>query len=215
MIPLLLVAVATSGGLAILGEERGPRGIVYVFKPLTTVLILGLAASATGVPVRYQGLVVGGLAASLAGDVFLMLPRDRFVPGLGSFLVGHLAYVTAFAATPVGVAPWVVLGGLLAFGGVVLRALWSRLGALRGPVAVYVGVILAMAWMAAARWLRLPSAGAAAAAVGALLFVASDTLLAFDRFRGRFAGARALVLTTYYGAQVLIALSVRPGLGGN
>jgi uncharacterized membrane protein YhhN len=213
MIPLLLVCIAASGGLAIVGEERGPRWIVYVFKPLTTVLILGLAASATGVPARYQGLVVGGLAASLAGDVFLMLPRDRFVPGLGSFLVAHLAYVTAFAVTPVGVAPWVVLGGLLAFGGVVLRALWPRLGALRGPVAVYVGVILAMAWMAAARWLRLPSAGAAAAAVGALLFMASDTLLALDRFRGRFAYAHALVLTTYYGAQVLIALSVRPGLG--
>lgn len=213
MIPLLLVSIAVSGLLAVVGEERGPRWMVYVFKPLTTALILGLAASATGAPARYRALVVVGLAASLAGDVFLMLPRDRFVPGLASFLVAHLAYVTAFAVTPVGVAPWIVLGGLLAFGGVVLRALWPGLGPLRGPVAVYVGVILAMAWMAAARWLRLPSAGAAAAAGGALLFVLSDTLLALDRFRGRFAYARALVLTTYYGAQALIALSVRPGLG--
>ena len=32
----------------------------------------------------------------MAGDIFLMLPNDRFVAGLASFLVGHLAYVVAF-----------------------------------------------------------------------------------------------------------------------
>lgn len=206
---LVPATLAASGLLNIVGEERGPRWLVYVCKPLTTVLILVLAASVAAGPPRYQALVVAGLAASLAGDVFLMLPDDRFVSGLVSFLVAHLAYLAAFAAGPVGATPWFVLGGLLLVGGLVLRALWHGLGALRGPVTGYVAVILAMAWMAVVRWLETPGPGTAAAAVGALLFVLSDTLLALDRFRTRLPLARGLVLATYYGAQVLIALSVR------
>jgi len=205
----LLAAIGTSGVLAIVGEERGWRPMVYVFKPLTTVLILVVAASGGGPPARFQALVVAGLAAALAGDVLLMLPRDRFVAGLVSFLVAHLLYAAAFAGVPTGAAPWVVLAGLVAFGVGVLRALWPGLGALRGPVVGYVAVILAMAWMATARGLRVPGPGTAAAAAGALLFVLSDTLLAVDRFRAPFRGSRALVLTTYYAAQLLIALSVR------
>lgn len=209
---LVPATLAASGLLNIVGEERGPRWLVYVCKPLTTVLILVLAASVAAGPPRYQAFVVAALAASLAGDVFLMLPDDRFVSGLVSFLVAHLAYLAAFAAGPVGATPWIVLGGLLLAGGMVLRALWHGLGALRGPVTGYVAVMLAMAWMAVVRWLETPGPGTAAAAVGALLFVLSDTLLALDRFRTRLPLARGLVLATYYGAQVLIALSVRLGV---
>ena len=36
---------------------------------------------------------VAALVLSLAGDVFLMLPKDLFVFGLGSFLLGHIAYI--------------------------------------------------------------------------------------------------------------------------
>ena len=36
---------------------------------------------------------VAALVLCLAGDVFLMLPKDLFVAGLASFLLGHLCYV--------------------------------------------------------------------------------------------------------------------------
>ena len=39
---------------------------------------------------------VAALVCSLAGDVLLMLPTDRFVAGLAAFLVGHLCYVAGF-----------------------------------------------------------------------------------------------------------------------
>jgi uncharacterized membrane protein YhhN len=102
-----------------------------------------------------------------------------------------------------------VLGLLLIVGLVVLWALWPGLGPLRAPVTVYVAVILAMAWMALTRWLRVGGSGAAAAGIGALFFVLSDTLLALDRFRTRLPLARAQVLGSYYLAQLLIAVSVR------
>ncbi|PSD50374.1 hypothetical protein C7E25_05325, partial [Stenotrophomonas maltophilia] len=46
-------------------------------------------------------------------------------------------------------------------------------------------------------------------AAGALLFVASDSLLAWDRFAGGLPLASLLVLSTYYGAQYAIARSVK------
>ena len=46
------------------------------------------------------------------------------------------------------------------------------------------------------------------AAIGAVLFLISDGLLAINRFRKEYPYAHVLILSTYYGAQCLIALSV-------
>jgi uncharacterized membrane protein YhhN len=118
------------------------------------------------------------LALSLLGDVFLMTPRDLFVFGLVAFLGGHLAYVAGFAAGGLDhglVLPLVVVG-------VAALLIVSRLltgprmtPQLRLPVAVYVSAITAMAAFALA-------SGAALAAVGAVLFMASDALIGWRRF---------------------------------
>ena len=36
----------------------------------------------------------------MAGDIFLMLPRERFIAGLVAFLLAHVAYVVGFNQTP-------------------------------------------------------------------------------------------------------------------
>lgn len=202
--------LATAAGLLhVLAEYRGPRWLVYLCKPLTTTSILALALVTTSADGRYRALIVAGLTWSLAGDVFLMLPRDRFVAGLTSFLIAHLCYVAAFATPPIGVVA--LLYGLLlaALAAPVLVAIWPGLGSLRIPVVAYVTVIVAMAWQAGLRWTVFHTSAAALAALGAALFMASDAALAIDRFAGRYAAARAVVLGTYYPAQLLIALSVR------
>lgn len=43
------------------------------------------------------------LLFSLLGDIFLMLPRERFLAGLGAFLLAHLAYGWGFLGS--GQAP--------------------------------------------------------------------------------------------------------------
>jgi uncharacterized membrane protein YhhN len=206
---LLTIAIAASTVLTIVAEQRGGRRGVYLFKPLTTVLILALALAAPQ-PVAggYQALVCIGLVFSLAGDVFLMLPRDRFIAGLASFLVAHLFYVAAFAPRPPGLAAPAVLVALLLYGAVLMRALWPRLGPLRVPVAVYAAALLAMAWQAAERWAVLGTTPALLAAVGAGLFVVSDSVLAWERFVRRVRHGQAVVLGTYFAAQWLIAMSV-------
>jgi uncharacterized membrane protein YhhN len=173
------------------------------------MLLLALAlAAGRGAGPRYLAAVAAGLVLSLAGDVFLMLPRDRFVAGLASFLAAHLAYVVAFTT---GVSPDsapLLLAPAALPGAAVLAVLWPRLGRLRPAVTAYVAVITLMAWQAGTRAWALRSPAAVMAALGAACFVASDAMLALDRFRAPFRSARGLVTGTYVAAQWLIASSV-------
>ena len=208
---VLAVSAVIAAILAIRAHylEESRRWQVYAFKPLATLLILALAVSLSPARSEYQWAVAAGLMFSTAGDVFLMLPRDRFVAGLASFLVAHLCYVWAFgigvsfAGKPLLWLPYFAAGGM------VVALIWLGLKpALRAPVTLYVVVIAVMAGQAVERWHALGSAVALAAAIGAGLFVVSDAVLAIDRFRRHFRAARAVTLATYWAAQLLIALSV-------
>jgi uncharacterized membrane protein YhhN len=68
-------------------------------------------------------------------------------------------------------------------------------------------VILLMGLMALSRYVETKQSGSSLAACGALIFIASDSILAVDKFRGRFRLAQLLILSTYFTAQWLIALS--------
>lgn len=211
------LVVAVSAALAIAGHYlEGGRWLAYVFKPLTTLAILAVAARARAVPAGYRVPIVLGLAFALVGDVLLMLPADRFVAGLASFAVTHVCYLTAFrsdARLGGQKLPFLLLAGVAAG---VLALLWPGLGPGLGlPVAVYAVLLAAMAAQAVSRALELDTAGSRLAAAGALLFLLSDTLLAVDRFRFPLAADRVAVLATYWAAQWLIAWSVvRHGSGG-
>jgi len=212
---LAVSAITVSASFASIAAWRRDRNGIYLFKPLTTVLVI-VAALWLFVPAmrRYQDVVLLGLALSLAGDVFLMLPGDRFVVGLASFLLAQLAYVWAFTLG-VGFAPaqlaW--LAPFAFFGLMAVVYLWRGLpdAALKGAIVVYVLVIVVMAWRAAVRAQSpiLPYPSAVAALAGACLFLASDTILAIDRFRHPFRAAEPVVFLTYWAAQTLIAFSVR------
>ena len=150
----LSILAAISALLTIRAEYRGPRPRVYLCKPLTLALIILIALQAkTAAPGAYTMLIVAGLLCSLAGDVFLMLPRDRFLAGLLSFLGAHLCYVAAFAFDGgLALSAWAG-AALAAYGALMLRRLWPRLGSLKVPVALYVLVILLMVWLALSRYL--------------------------------------------------------------
>src|SRR5207248_7365578 len=70
----------------------------YVCKPaaLAALVVAGSVLHPYDGTTRWWFVVA--LVFSLAGDVFLMLPRDLFVAGLASFLVGHVAYVVGLVA---------------------------------------------------------------------------------------------------------------------
>jgi uncharacterized membrane protein YhhN len=207
--PALTVFIVISAILAIWGEVTGRRRLVYAAKPLTMMLILALTM---GSGVRqwnlYKCAIVAGLCFSLVGDVFLMLPRDRFLPGLLSFLVAHFCYIVAFATPHAFNGDLVVLALLLVYGCAMYGFLFPRLGTLKLPVAAYMAVILAMGWCAVSRFSVERSSASFDGAIGALLFIVSDSLLAIDRFRKPLRWAGLWILGTYFAAQVLIARSV-------
>lgn len=206
---LALVLIAASAAINIGCDYAGIRRGVYIFKPLTTSLIIALAVF-SGEPISdsYKAFVLVGLLFSLAGDVFLMLPSEQFVAGLGSFLIAHVFYILAFVTESEAAILWVPLIPLLIFSGGMIAILWLHLGNMKGPVLAYMLVIVIMSWMALSRWMGTDNNSAALAGIGATLFLISDSLLALNRFRKPFAAAQFLVLSTYFAAQTLIALSV-------
>ncbi len=188
----------------------------WLCKPTVTLLILWVAwSSPNPVSMRYQRWIVGGTAASTAGDIFLMLPGDFFVHGLVSFLLAHLAFLVALTTDArFGVRP-VALLACLAYGAFNLWALWPSLpDELHIPVIVYIAVLASMGGQAVARaWHHVHAHDALAgpawlAAAGALLFLLSDTLLAWNKFRIVLPWSALWVLGTYYGAMWLLARSV-------
>ena len=209
---IVLTALAAISAVVDIGAQSlGPRTIVYIFKPLTMVFIIGIALIRDSEPKGYRRLIVAALCCSLAGDVFLMLPSDRFVSGLLSFLLAHLFYIAAFRTRPSQLASaWFGLA-CAAYGSLMLWFLSPYLGDMKLPVSIYLVVILVMVWQALNRWVTTRRAGAGVAALGAVLFASSDSMIAVDRFYGQVRLADVLILATYFAAQCLIALSIRTG----
>ncbi len=205
----MLSIACVSGIMHIYVEYRGPKHWAYLFKPLTTSSILLIALFAGDhVPETYRYWIAAGLIFSLGGDVFLMLPSDKFLYGLASFLIGHLCYIAAFTwAAPFSLDPlWLIALALPTL--VLLRILVPHMGKLRIPAFCYVAAILTMVWQARGLWAFHQTTAALLALVGALLFLVSDSALAVRQFRGKYHWAQLIILSTYYPAQALIALSV-------
>ena len=86
----LALAAAAVDWIAVHQEQKA---LEYLCKPLTLVLLIACALALDPADAAVRAWFVAALVLSLAGDVFLMLPKDLFVLGLGSFLLGHLAYI--------------------------------------------------------------------------------------------------------------------------
>ncbi len=207
MIPVLSVGAALSALAAIAVAERDPRPPIFMLlKPLTTVLIIGIALQAPDS--TYRSWIIAGLVLSLCGDVSLMFEGTAaFIGGLSSFLVAHALFMWAFIAdlpslpVPVWTAAFAVYGAAFAF------VLMPRAGALKLPVLVYGLALIGMAVTASTRYVALGTSASLLAVIGAGLFLISDSALGVRKFIGGYRGAQALILSTYWTAIGLIAAS--------
>lgn len=211
----LSVGAAVSAALAIAGRDReGWQLLQFIFKPVTTILILVLAVLATDGS-TYAGLIIVGLISSLLGDVALMLPPAYFLAGVGSFAITQALYLAAFIG-PTGwalVNPTTVPVALVAV--LLTRWLWPGIRkSLRIPVGIYIVLISTMLVQVLGAAIAEASPRLVTAAAGAGLFFVSDALLAVDRFRAPFRGAGFLRSSVYWIGQWLISISIRPELLG-
>ena len=167
---------------------------------LTKPLLMPVLMAGRDRPVR-RALALGG-----AGDVALLGSGElAFTTGLVSFLAGHVAWIVALRQRPGGgllrTRPVLAAPHVAAFGAV-NAYLWKRTGKDRIPVLVYSAALLAMSLVAL-------DTGSPRAAAGGALFLASDCLLALEKFGGlQLPAHEGLVMATYASAQALLACSV-------
>jgi uncharacterized membrane protein YhhN len=174
------------------------KSIEYVAKPAALVALLIWAASGSDA----SAWLVSALALSTLGDVYLMLPGDFFVAGLLAFLLAHVAYIADFEAGIPARLGWLVLV-LVVSSPLILRIVRSvASSAVRGAVCAYITIISLMASSALA-------SGDLVAAAGAVLFLASDALIAWTRFVGALSWGRIAIIVTYHAGQFLLVCALR------
>lgn len=162
---------------------------------LLFALLLSLPARRSEVAL-WAGLAV---VLSWAGDVLLEVPGDAaFLLGLGSFLLAHVCYLVLF------IRPlrrrrwswWSLIYGAWLFA--LLTPLLLFAGSFAVPITVY-GIVLCVAAAAA-------TGTSSTIAVGALLFLASDSVLAMRLFLPGFVvpNSGVIIMVLYILGQGLI-----------
>jgi uncharacterized membrane protein YhhN len=179
---------------------------IIVVKPMIMASLIGFYISTA----KFQSnTFLLGLIAALLGDIFLLFPGDSFFGlGLGTFLIMQLLYCIEFyknlLITPQRLFFRAVPPFLAA--GLFLGLTWQNLGAWQGAIAVYAIAISTMAALALLR--NSNQVAATTVAVGSLLFMMSDLLLAFTKFITPWPGSSVLVMSTYMAAQFLIVFGI-------
>lgn len=179
---------------------------------------------------RSAAYLLAGIACSLLGDTLLMFADDRpggglfFLLGLGSFLLTHVAYWLAFhywprlSANRFSRRPLLALPFLL-YWALMIGLLWPLPAGMEVPVLVYSVVIMLMGGKALQVSPNLIAGDGLMVLVGAVLFIFSDSIIAFSRFTDYLpeqpvAIGRAIMFT-YLSGQLLIVLGVTRSLNAH
>ena len=159
---------------------------------------------------KTKTLLLTALTFSWIGDVILLFADKGeiyFILGLVAFLVSHVFYIVLFSKQTISktisnklsfVASIALI--LLYFFGMI-TTLGPKLGPLTVPVVVYAIVISSMLFFAlkgSFQWNTIPYQSVL---IGAVLFIASDSILAFNKFYQPIPYASFLIMITYLGAQ--------------
>jgi alkenylglycerophosphocholine/alkenylglycerophosphoethanolamine hydrolase len=182
------------------------KRLEYVFKPATmAALIVAALLVDPSDPARRTWFVVA-FVLSMAGDIFLMLPRDLFIFGLSSFLLAHVAFIFGIKAVEHHVGPFfIALAGVLLIAFFLLRPIVTALKTskpeLRVPIVLYMLVISVMVASA------LTSDGWIVA-VAAVSFLVSDYLIARNRFLSPAPWLPLAIIVTYHLAQGAFLISI-------
>jgi uncharacterized membrane protein YhhN len=185
---------------------RRNKPLEYVAKPATMIALIVLALSFQDVSDPRRWAFVIALAFSLLGDVFLMLPSDRFIAGVAAFFTAHIAYIVGLRVGEAG-ALNLIIGALAVavyaavIGLRIIMAVREKEPKLTNAVSAYTAVISVMVASAIATKEPL-------AAIGAVIFMASDTLIAWNRFVQPLAWAPVTIMVTYHVGQAALVGSL-------
>jgi uncharacterized membrane protein YhhN len=208
----LFVVVFNAAFYMLLLESEASPGLRTIIKPIPIWVLCLMVRSLIGGSEQYTRRIAYGLLLCSAGDVCLELEEypgmeHLFVFGLASFLVGHLLYIAAFASAKKVTLRAVIVVPLCLFAQGMFAVLYPHLETeLVVPVFVYANTISTMAIYSLCR-----DGGSAVSyrwgALGACVFVVSDTVLAINKFVVPISSAKEIIMVTYFTAQIFLAVS--------
>ena len=206
---LISISVLIFAVLHIYADYKKQRYLTYIFKPITIglIMVIGIIQPAE-VSDTYRYLILSGLFFALIGDIFLMLPSDRFLYGLSCFLITHIFYILAFISDSSFPANYLYLIPGLILGMIFLKLLLPHAGVKTVPVLLYSIILVFLLWQATGRIDESFNHSSIVAFIGTLFFIFSDIILAFNRIVKNFKSAQLLTLSTYYIAQLFIVYSI-------
>jgi uncharacterized membrane protein YhhN len=200
----LLYVVAGAAFLVLMAMDRGGIGRTIVKAVPVSTLIVWVLRDIRGF-VRI--CLTGALLGSVCGDILLDLPHAGFfIYGLMAFLAAHVCYALLFfryAKSPEGFEKSVI-AGLALFACFMVWIFRGIDPSLFGPVVLYIIVIITMSVGA-----LLVPADNRVLFMGALLFIASDVILAVNKFLVTVPYGRILNISLYFLAQLTIVLAAR------
>jgi len=198
---LVLTGVVALADWIAVGRDNGKAELIT--KPLTLVLLISLVQAIDPFSESMRWWFFAGLCFSLVGDIALLPKFNAFIAGLSAFLIAHLAYIVGLAGhVETGSLAIVGIGvALLAFGFYGRRILAHVPGELLLPVVAYFAVLSAMVIFAFVTGIWF-------LAIGAVLFLASDSLLGWGRFVSPSPGGRVAVHITYHLAQTALVIGL-------
>lgn len=199
----------------LLAGEMNLEQMAFITKPflVLSLLLIFFYYQRKYVSNRFSKYISLGLFFCLAGDVLLMNQDQAnfFVYGLAAFLMGHVFYILGFFRTyldnheiPLLKKQGWVMVLIVAYGFLFFRQIKDHLGEMIGPVIIYTMVITLMLLIAANRYKKVSPESFRYIFFGALLFVASDSILAWNKFVHSIDFSHAWIMATYGLAQLFI-----------
>jgi uncharacterized membrane protein YhhN len=150
---------------------------------------------------------------SWVGDVILLFSEQGelyFIFGLVAFLISHITYILLFTKQlnsrnikNISVF-WMGIGCILLYFSILIFTLFPKLGALKIPVLIYALTITTMLYFAFKGSLKWTKKIGNLVLLGAIFFVSSDSILAFDKFYNPIPFNSFLIMSTYIIAQYYI-----------
>lgn len=183
--------------------------LFYIFKPLTIFLIILIAFILDTDPnSKYSISIKAALLLSFIGDIFLMMDESKFKFGLLFFLIAHIAYSFAFIQNVFSFNYHILIGAVI-YSSVMLFILGESISKYRLMVLLYVGVLTLMLWLGVNRYMIFADQKSLLVSIGAVLFVLSDSTLAYKKFKKGKSKLEYVILNSYFIAQLLFAISLK------
>lgn len=162
-------------------------------------------------------ILLSALLFSWTGDIILMFADKAemyFVAGMIAFLISNIFYILLFSRQlkiylkKSKILFWVGVTVIVIYLIVTMLLLLPTLNDLKIPVFVYALTISIMLLFALKGFLNWQKPANSYILIGALFFVFSDTVLAFDKFYTPLQYSSFLIMSTYLTAQYFIVTGI-------